>query len=50
MMLTLTLSVSVFSVCCVVAVQQSEDVGTEDSPTMYSTQLEIASSRDFRDV
>ncbi len=49
MMLTLTLSVYVFSVCCVVAVQQSEDVGTEDGRTMYSTQLETASSRDIQE-
>ena len=47
--LTLTLSVYVFSVCCVVAVQQSGNDGTEDGHTMYSTQLETASSREFRD-
>ncbi len=49
MMLTLTLSVYVFSVCCVVAVQQSGDVGTEDSHTMYSTPPETASSRESRE-
>ncbi len=50
MMLTLTLSVYVFSVCCVVAVQQSGDVGTEDGHTMYSTPPDTASSREFRDI
>ncbi len=49
MMLTLTLSVYVFSVCCVVAVQQSGDVGTEDGHTMYSTPPETASSRDIQE-
>ncbi len=48
-MLILTLSVYVFSVCCVVAVEQSGNVGTEDGRTMYSTQLETASSRDIQE-
>jgi len=41
------LSVYVFSVYSVDAVQQSEDVGTEESHTTYSTPLETASSRDI---
>jgi len=43
------LSVYVFSVYSVDAVQQSEDVGTEDSRTTYSTPLETVSSRDIQD-